>query len=100
MALGAKGGVNYKNGEFVADCDNEINDSQTVVDKWPLELGKLLSSNKAMLQVVIDAGGGDILAKVGKVLAQGGKLVCYGMFVIMAHYVYSCLLIINILQAR
>lgn len=61
VALGAKGGVNYKN------------------DKWPVELGKLLNSNKAMLQVVIDSGGGNILAKVGKVLAQGGKLVCYGM---------------------
>lgn len=85
---------------FVSSGDNEINDSQTAVDKWPLELGKLLSSNKAMLQVVIDAGGGDILAKVGKVLAQGGKLVCYGMFVIMAHYLHSCMLIINILQAR
>lgn len=85
---------------FVSSGDNEIDDSQTAVDKWSLELGKLLSSNKAMLQVVIDAGGGDILAKVGKVLAQGGKLVCYGMFVIMAHYVHSCLLIINILQAR
>lgn len=39
----------------------------------------MLGSKKALLSVVIDSGGGDILSKVGKVLGHGGKLVCYGM---------------------
>ena len=64
VALGAKGGVNYK-------------------DKtWPVLLGKMLVQNSgrgAQLSAVIDSAGGDIMGQVGKILTSGGKVVVYGM---------------------
>lgn len=64
IALGAKGGANYK------DKD------------WPAEIGALVQSHNqkgTMLDAVIDSGGGDILGQISNYLKQGGKVVCYGM---------------------
>ena len=64
IALGAKGGVNYKNQD------------------WSVQLGKLLAQNGgkgAQLDAVIDSGGGDLMGQVGKLLKAGGKVVVYGM---------------------
>ena len=66
VALGAKGGVNYKNKD------------------WPVQLGKLLvqhSGKGTQLDAVIDSGGGDLMSQIGKVLKAGGKVVVYGMYV-------------------
>ena len=66
IALGAKGGVNYKDGD------------------WPSALESLLTNNAgkdARLSSVIDSGGGEIMAQVGKILQHGGKVVIYGMYV-------------------
>ncbi len=66
MGLGAKGGVNYRQSD------------------WPATLEKLLvkeAGQGARVSVVIDSGGGDIMAQVGKVLKSGGKVVIYGMYV-------------------
>ena len=32
-----------------------------------------------MLDVVIDSGGGNIMAQTGRILKHGGSVVCYGM---------------------
>jgi len=67
VELGAKGGVSYK------DAD------------WPSQIAALLSrdgkgnAKAAFLDVVIDAGGGDIMVRVNQILKQGGCVVCYGM---------------------
>ncbi|KAG5730804.1 hypothetical protein E4T56_gene6362 [Termitomyces sp. T112] len=60
IALGAKGGVNYKDKE------------------WPAQLGALLGKGKE-LDVVIDSGGGEIMMQTSKILKHGGRVVCYGM---------------------
>ncbi|KAG5352079.1 hypothetical protein C0989_003943 [Termitomyces sp. Mn162] len=61
IALGAKGGVNYKDKE------------------WPAQLGALLGKGKE-LDVVIDSGGGEIMMQTSKILKHGGRVVCYGMY--------------------
>ncbi|KAF8967307.1 hypothetical protein BDZ97DRAFT_1804430 [Flammula alnicola] len=63
ISLGAKGGANYK------DKD------------WPEQIGALLRREKkdAMLDAIIDSAGGDIMGQAGKILKQGGRVVCYGM---------------------
>ncbi|KAF5378269.1 hypothetical protein D9615_008738 [Tricholomella constricta] len=64
VALGAKGGVNYK------DKD------------WPSQIATLLAKDKnggGELDVVIDSGGGEIMGQTSKILKQGGRVVCYGM---------------------
>ena len=66
LAMGAKGGVNYKHKD------------------WPAQLSKLLvrdGGKGAFLSAVIDSAGGDIMGQVGKILKQGGKVVVYGMCV-------------------
>ncbi|KAF4608282.1 hypothetical protein EYR40_000626 [Pleurotus pulmonarius] len=61
IALGAKGGVNYK------DKD------------WRKQLGVLLRNNNyGLLDAVIDSAGGDI-SELGKIVKAGGRFVCYGM---------------------
>ncbi|KAG6872132.1 hypothetical protein C0995_012669 [Termitomyces sp. Mi166 len=60
IALGAKGGVNYKD------------------KKWPSQLGALLGKGRE-LDVVIDSGGGEIMMQTNKILKHGGRVVCYGM---------------------
>lgn len=61
--LGAKGGANYKD------------------KSWPAQIGALLAKEKkgTMLDAIIDSGGGDIMGQAGKLLKQGGRVVCYGM---------------------
>ncbi|KAG5644403.1 hypothetical protein DXG03_008570 [Asterophora parasitica] len=64
VSLGAKGGVNYK------DKD------------WPAQLAALLAKDKngsGELDAVIDSGGGEIAVQTGKILKEGGRVVCYGM---------------------
>ncbi|KAG5635627.1 hypothetical protein H0H81_010588 [Sphagnurus paluster] len=64
VALGAKGGVSYKD------------------KNWPAQLAALLGKNKdgkKELDVVVDSGGGEIMTQTGKILKQGGRVVCYGM---------------------
>jgi NADPH:quinone reductase-like Zn-dependent oxidoreductase len=34
----------------------------------------------AVLDVVIDSGGGEIMAQTSKILKRGGKVICYGMY--------------------
>ncbi|KAG8216808.1 hypothetical protein J3R82DRAFT_7058 [Butyriboletus roseoflavus] len=62
-ALGAVGGVNYKS------------------ENWPGQLGELLAkrAGSALLDAVIDSGGGDIIGRVNKILKPGGKVIVYGM---------------------
>ncbi|KAG7098313.1 hypothetical protein E1B28_000274 [Marasmius oreades] len=61
--LGAKGGVSYKD------------------SNWGKNLQALLkkTSESGQLDVVIDAGGGDIIGNLGSALRPGGRVVCYGM---------------------
>ncbi|KAF9257984.1 NAD(P)-binding protein [Marasmius fiardii PR-910] len=61
--LGAKGGVSYKD------------------SNWGKNLQALLkkTTESGQLDVVIDAGGGDVMGIVGNALKQGGRVVCYGM---------------------
>ncbi|PPQ65645.1 hypothetical protein CVT24_011799 [Panaeolus cyanescens] len=63
IELGAKGGANYKD------------------RNWPSQIRELLSKDKKndMLDAVIDSAGGDIMNQAGKLLKQGGRVVCYGM---------------------
>lgn len=64
VVLGAKGGVNYNNKE------------------WLTQLRTLLSERggmNAQLDAVIDSGGGDLMGLIGKILKHGGKVVVYGM---------------------
>ncbi|TFY67440.1 hypothetical protein EVG20_g3946 [Dentipellis fragilis] len=62
VALGAKGGVNYKNAE------------------WPKQLAAILKkSDRPYLDSVIDSGGGDLARQLGSILRPGGRIVCYGM---------------------
>ncbi|KAJ3862465.1 NAD(P)-binding protein [Lentinula novae-zelandiae] len=66
VELGAKGGASYKD------------------VSWPKEIHRLLRKNSpagfpAMLDSVIDSGGGDIMTSIGSILKQGGSVVCYGM---------------------
>jgi len=66
VALGAKGGVNYKK------------------EGWPEDLAALIKSTTVegqnqLLDVVIDQGGGDICVKVNSVLKQGGIVSVFGM---------------------
>ncbi|KZT09674.1 NAD-P-binding protein [Laetiporus sulphureus 93-53] len=71
ISLGAKGGVNYK------------------AKDWPVQLERMLQkqnsskviggSSTGSFDAVIDAAGGDIMPKVGKVLKPGGRVVAYGM---------------------
>ncbi|KAF8876125.1 hypothetical protein CPB84DRAFT_1883223 [Gymnopilus junonius] len=63
ISLGAKGGACYKD------------------KNWPAQIEKLLNQVKkgAMLDAIIDSAGGDIMGLTGKILKQGGRVVCYGM---------------------
>ncbi|KIM48515.1 hypothetical protein M413DRAFT_437742 [Hebeloma cylindrosporum] len=64
ISLGAKGGANYKE------------------KNWPSKIGALLAQNSqkgATLDAIIDSAGGDIMGQAGKILKQGGRVVCYGM---------------------
>jgi hypothetical protein len=58
--------------------------TSSLTANWPKELHKLIMKNApagapAVLDAVIDSGGGDIMRSMGTILKQGGKVVCYGM---------------------
>ncbi|KAF5389802.1 hypothetical protein D9757_003720 [Collybiopsis confluens] len=66
VELGARGGTSYKN------------------TQWPKEIHKLVIKNTpagfpAVLDAVIDSGGGEIMTSISSILKQGGRVVCYGM---------------------
>ncbi|CAA7271074.1 unnamed protein product [Cyclocybe aegerita] len=62
ISLGAKGGANYKE------------------KNWPAQIGALLAKDRhTVLDAIIDSAGGDIMGQAGKILKQGGRVVCYGM---------------------
>ncbi|KAF9239775.1 hypothetical protein BU15DRAFT_87802 [Melanogaster broomeanus] len=63
-ALGATAGVNYKSKD------------------WPDQLAKILEARggaSALIDAVIDSGGGDIMGQVNRILKPGGRVVVYGM---------------------
>ncbi|KAK4336124.1 hypothetical protein RTBOTA2_004904 [Rhodotorula toruloides] len=64
--LGAKGGVNYKEGDASS------------ADDWPKQLQKHLPSSRPYLDAVIDSGGGPIAAQTARLLKDGGIIACYG----------------------
>jgi NADPH:quinone reductase-like Zn-dependent oxidoreductase len=87
VALGAVAGVNYKSGttnSIGLDCRCS---PVAITAKWPDELGKLLQHSakadggRPLLDAAIDSGGGPIMQKLARRLKQGGKVVCYGMYV-------------------
>ncbi|KAF8643535.1 hypothetical protein AX16_008979 [Volvariella volvacea WC 439] len=67
IALGAKGGVNYKD------------------KNWAEQVNKLLlahapsSGGKTEFDSVVDSGGGNISGQMSQYLKHGGRIVCYGM---------------------
>ena len=82
VELGAKGGVSYKDGaSWYARYACKIRRTYFVcAEDWPKQLGALLKAHGAgPLSTVIDAGGGEILAKTSALLKQGGRVVVYGM---------------------
>ena len=53
-----------------------------MTENWPSHIGALLTKNSkkgATLYAIIDSAGGDIMGQAGKILKQGGRVVCYGM---------------------
>ncbi|KDR73817.1 hypothetical protein GALMADRAFT_251643 [Galerina marginata CBS 339.88] len=60
ISLGAKGGAIYKH------------------KNWPAQIGALVGKGE-MIDAIIDSAGGDIMGQAGKILKQGGRVVCYGM---------------------
>ncbi len=90
IKLGARGGVNYKDSKPVifSSCESKLTvytRPRTNEGDWPIQISALLSKDAkenggtGTLDVVIDSGGGDIMAQIGKMLKQGGSVVCYGM---------------------
>lgn len=91
IQLGARGGANYKDSKATvvfamsAKADNVCSFSLETAEDWPSQISILLSKDAkeiggtGLLDVVIDSGGGDILAQTGKILKHGGSVVCYGM---------------------
>lgn len=63
VAMGAQGGVNYKEAG------------------WEKQLGGMLPAERPYLDAVIDGAGGEVMAKTVKLLKPGGVVVCYGMTV-------------------
>ncbi|KAI0512512.1 hypothetical protein F5B22DRAFT_615119 [Xylaria bambusicola] len=63
MEMGAKGGVSYRDGD------------------WNKKLTALLPSDRPYLDAVIDGAGGDIMARVTRLLKPGGIVSTYGMTV-------------------
>ncbi|KAI1734483.1 hypothetical protein F4680DRAFT_438041 [Xylaria scruposa] len=61
--LGAKGGVSYR------DAD------------WDKQLLKQLPESRPYLDAVVDGAGGDIIARVQRILKHGGVISTYGMTV-------------------
>lgn len=84
MKLGAKGGVNYKSSRcFISSVVHRMVADLRDTEDWPTELANLLKQNTSgtgKIDAVIDSAGGDqLMTQVGKVLKNGGRVVCYGM---------------------
>lgn len=91
IQLGARGGTNYKDSKAAivfamsVEADNARSSSLETAEDWPTQLSALLSKDAkeiggtGLLDVVIDSGGGGIMAQTGKILKHGGSVVCYGM---------------------
>lgn len=47
---------------------------------WPKEIEALLPKQRPFLDCVIDSAGGPIVAQVGKLMKEGGIIVCYGQY--------------------
>ena len=82
-SLGVKGGANYNDSRFHHDHVLTLNLITILFCKesWPVQVSALLAKEKkgTMLDAIIDSGGGDIMGQAGKILKQGGRVVCYGM---------------------
>ncbi|KAK4142352.1 uncharacterized protein C8A04DRAFT_38305 [Dichotomopilus funicola] len=63
VGLGAKGGVNYREGD------------------WEKKLGGLLPKDRPYLDAVIDGAGGEVVSKSVRLLKPGGVISSYGMTV-------------------
>jgi NADPH:quinone reductase-like Zn-dependent oxidoreductase len=83
VALGARGGANYKESECFVFCFASRNPLPIpTIDDWPTQIAVLLKKDtkgSGLLDAVIDSGGGDIMGQTGKFLKHGGRVVCYGM---------------------
>ena len=81
VALGARGGVNYKESEcFVFASRNPL--PIPTIEDWPTQIAVLLKKDtkgSGLLDAVVDSGGGDIMGQTRKFLKHGGRVVCYGM---------------------
>jgi len=55
------------------------------LENWPAQIESLLNQVKkgTMLDAIIDSAGGDIMGQAGRMLKQGGRVVCYGMYVLL-----------------
>lgn len=86
VSYGAKGGANYKDGASPVKWPSVVLIRALIPAKWPAEIGKLLSANGAThLDAIVDSAGGDIMSQTGKILKQGGRVVCYGMYARILH---------------
>ncbi|KIX02101.1 uncharacterized protein Z518_08040 [Rhinocladiella mackenziei CBS 650.93] len=63
IALGAKGGINYKE------------------EGWEKKLLAMLPPDNKQLDAIVDGAGGDVVEKGTKLLKQGGVIAIYGMTV-------------------
>ncbi|KAF8177240.1 chaperonin 10-like protein [Pholiota molesta] len=63
-------------------CDKStttIHHDTSIYQRMAGSVGSLLNKKGAMLDAIIDSAGGDIMGQAGKILKQGGRVVCYGM---------------------
>lgn len=75
VALGAKGGVNYKDRmSSLVEFSSLTSDSAN----WAKTLATLLPASRPYLDAVVDSGGGPIVAQVTRVMKHGGVVACYG----------------------
>ena len=93
VALGAKGGVNYKDGLSCTreeyPCRIRSNPESIGLAKWQNKLHDLMKQEAAkapvktdgpvLLSAVIDSAGGDLVSRVNRILRSGGRIVVYGM---------------------
>ena len=90
VSLGAKGGANYKESKpfrvVIRSIPRYVFEKAdahgNVTENWPSQIGALLAKNSekgTTLDAIIDSAGGDIMGQAGKILKQGGRVVCYGM---------------------
>ena len=83
VELGAKGGVSYKDSALRRTPSPSSGQRWLTcmhTEDWPAQLAQVMKKDGvSLLNAVIDAGGGDIMAKTSNLLKQGGRLVVFGM---------------------